>query len=51
MDTFVSIDLTEDEYDQLVEWLGEQEIGTGLGKLYDRLIEAVEARDLEEIEE
>lgn len=44
--TFVTIDLSEDEYDQVIEWLSEQEISTGLGKLYDRLIEAVENRDL-----
>lgn len=48
---FVSIDLSEDEYDQIIEWLSEQEISTGLGKLYDRLIEAVENRDLESEDE
>jgi len=44
-DAFVSIDLTEEEFDKIVDWVGEQEINTGLGKLYDRLYEALEARD------
>ena len=44
-DVFVTVDLNETEYDALVEWLGEQQIETGLGKLYDRLIELAEAND------
>ena len=44
-DTFVTISLSEDEFDQVIEWLGDQEIRTNLGKLYDRLYEALEARD------
>ena len=47
-DVFVTVDLTETEYDDLVEWLGEQQIETGLGKLYDRLLELAEAKDGEE---
>lgn len=47
-DVFVTVDLTETEYDALVEWLGEQQIETGLGKLYDRLLELAEAKDGEE---
>ena len=42
-EVFVSIDLTESEFDAIVEWLGEQSIDSGLGKLYDRLIAATEA--------
>jgi len=44
-DIFVTVDLNETEFDALVEWLGEQQIDTGLGKLYDRLLELAEARD------
>lgn len=44
-ETFVSVDLSEDEFEQVIEWLGEQEIQSGLGKLYDRLMAAVESRD------
>ena len=44
-DAFVTISLSEDEFDQVIEWLGDQEIRTNLGKLYDRLYEALEARD------
>lgn len=47
-ETYVSIDLSEDEFDQIIDWLSEQEISTGLGKLYDRMIEAAENRDLDE---
>jgi len=36
-DVFVTVDLTETEYDAVVEWLGEEPINTGLGDLYDRL--------------
>jgi len=43
-DVFVSIDLTQDEYDQVVEWLGSEEISSGLGQLYARLLEAAEER-------
>ena len=44
-DVFVTVDLTETEFDALVEWLGDEQINTGLGKLYDRLIELAEAKD------
>ena len=44
---FVSVDLTEFEYDELLEWLGEQEIASGLSDLYNKLQAAVEARDAE----
>ena len=44
-DVFVTVDLNETEYDALVEWLGEQQIETGLGKLYDRLLEPAENKD------
>ena len=50
-EVFVSVDLTEFEYDALVDWLGEQEISSGLSGLYDKLFAAVEARDSEEEEE
>jgi len=46
-DVFVSVDLTEFEYDEVIEWLGEQEISSGLSGLYDKLLAAVEARDAE----
>jgi hypothetical protein len=45
---FVSVDLTEFEYDELLEWLGEQEISSGLSDLYNKLLAAVEARDADE---
>ena len=48
---FVSVDLTEFEYDELLEWLGEQEIASGLSDLYNKLLAAVEARDSEEVED
>jgi len=49
---FVSVDLTEFEYDELLEWLGEQEIASGLSDLYNKLLAAVEARDAtEEVED
>jgi len=47
-DTFVTVDLTEFEFDALIDWLGEQEISSGLSKLYDKLIAASEAADEEE---
>jgi len=47
-DTFVTVDLTEFEFDALVDWLGEQEISSGLSKLYDKLIAASEAAEEEE---
>jgi len=50
-DTFVTVDLTEFEFDALIDWLGEQEISTGLSKLYDKLIAASEAVDEDEEEE
>ena len=49
-DTFVTVDLTEFEFDALVDWLGEQEISSGLSKLYDKLIAASEEADEEEEE-
>ncbi len=49
IDAFVTIELTEEEFDQVIEWLGDQEIQSGLYKLYDRLMIAVEA--VEEAEE
>jgi len=49
-ETFVSVDLTEFEYDEIIDWLGGQEISTGLSKLYDKLIAAAESLD-EEVEE
>ena len=49
-DTFVTVDLTEFEFDALVDWLCEQ-ISSGLSKLYDKLIAASEAADEEEEEE
>ena len=50
-DVFVSVDLTEFEYDEVIDWLGEQEISSGLSDLYKKLLAAVEARDSEEEEE
>jgi len=50
-DAFVTISLSEDEFDQVIEWLGDQEIRTNLGKLYDRLHDALEARHQVEDEE
>ena len=47
MDVFVTVDLTEPEFDALVEWLGEEQINTGLGGLYDRLLELAESKDVE----
>ena len=44
-DVFVTVDPTETEFDARVEWLGEEHINSGLGKLYDRLIELAEAKD------
>jgi len=44
-EVFVSIDLTEHEFDALVEWIGDQSIDSGLGKLYDRLIAATEVEE------
>ena len=37
--------------DFLIDWLGEQEISSGLSKLYDKLIAASEEADEEEEEE
>ena len=50
-EVFVSVDLTEFEYDEVIDWLGEQEISSGLSGLYDKLFAAVEARDAAEEEE
>lgn len=45
---FVTIELTEFEFDAIVEWLGEQEIASDLYNLYDRLIKASCAPEEEE---
>jgi len=50
-EVFVSVDLTEFEYDEVIDWLGEQEISSGLSDLYKKLLAAVEARDAAEEEE
>ena len=50
-EVFVSVDLTEFEYDEVIDWLGEQEISSGLSDLYNKLLAAVEARDAAEEEE
>ncbi len=47
-DTFVTVDLTEFEFDALIDWLGGQEISSGLSKLYDKLVAASEAADEED---
>jgi len=44
---FVSVDLTEFEYDEIMEWVSDQEISSGLSDLYNKLLAAVEARDAE----
>jgi len=44
-DTFVTVSLTEFEFDALVEILSEKEIGSGLGNLYEKLISASEAEE------
>ena len=44
---FVDVALTEFEYDEIMEWLGEKEISSGLSDLYNKLLAAVEARDAE----
>ena len=46
---FVSVDLTEFEYDEVIDWLGEKEISSGLSDLYNKLLAAVEARDAEDV--
>ena len=50
-EVFVNVDLTEFEYDEVIDWLGEQEISSGLSDLYNKLLAAVEARDAAEEEE
>ena len=37
MDTFVSVELTVDEIEQLTEWLEEQPLSSDLHGLYERL--------------
>lgn len=37
MDTFVSVELTDDEIEQLTEWLEEQPLSSDLHGLYERL--------------
>ena len=44
-DAFVTVSLTEFEFDALVEILSEKEIGSGLGNLYEKLIAASEAEE------
>ena len=44
-DTFVTVSLTEFEFDSLVDILSEKEIGSGLGSLYEKLIAASEAEE------
>ena len=48
---FVSVDLTEFEYNEIMEWVSDQEISSGLSDLYNKLLAAVEARDSEEVED
>ena len=50
-EVFVSVDLTEFEYDEIMDWLGQQEISSGLSDLYNKLLAAVENRGEEEFEE
>ena len=45
---FVSVDLTEFEYDEIMEWVSDQEISSGLSDLYNKLLAAVEARNADE---
>jgi len=45
MQTFVKIKITEFEYDALIEFLGSEQIDSGLGPLYDRLVAAALADD------
>jgi hypothetical protein len=53
MEVFVTISINEFEYDALIELLGAQEIQSGFGPLYDRLVDAALNADAdeEEIEE
>ena len=48
---FVDVALTEFEYDEIIEWLGEREISSGLSGLYNKLLAAVEYRDEEDFAE
>ena len=50
-DVFVSVDLTEFEYDEIMEWVSDQEISSGLSDLYNKLLATVEARDAADEEE
>ena len=45
MDDFVTVTLTEDEFDAVVEWIGNESINSGLAGLYQKLLDAVEERD------
>ncbi|NBW21885.1 MAG: hypothetical protein EBR82_79420 [Caulobacteraceae bacterium] len=47
----MSIDLTEFEFDSLVDILSEKEIGSGLGSLYEKLIAASEADEEDDAED
>lgn len=46
MDTFVSVELTDDEIEQLTEWLEEQPLSSDLHGLYERL-DGVESGPIE----
>jgi hypothetical protein len=48
MEDFVTITMSEDEFEAVIEWLGNESINSGLGDLYTRLLAAVEAADVEE---
>jgi len=41
-DVYVTVDLTEAQYDKLMEFLGEQPIDSGFGEIYDLLLKAVD---------
>jgi len=45
---YVTIDLDEHEAEQIRDWLEEQPIASGLGNLYDRLIEAIDEKEEED---
>jgi hypothetical protein len=49
-DNFVTVTLSEFEYDELIDWLGEREISSGLSDLYNKLQAAVDAREESEEE-
>jgi len=47
-DDFVTITLSEFEYDTLLEHVESLEISSGMSKFYQKLLDAVEERELEE---